>query len=390
MRNELSLLVGLKNNIEYSKNFYTTTRALYPDAEIVFVSYGSTDGTHEWLDSLNDANVIYYYEPVQKTFSDTYNKCTQLATKSHVVFVHNDMVLSPGFIETLTPQLREDRVISYTVVEPPIFASDERPNKLIKDFGEDLLSLNIQAFYDFAANRNASNDLVEYNSGVSFFLCLPRKVLLETGGLDRLFNPMFCEDDDLVLRLRLKGLKFFISLNTLCYHFVSKTSRFSEEYQFKTKIIEQNSNKNFIRKWGFPVSSPVKKKFNTGFIIKNATIEVVAEVEPYASEVYLDIDPLAYIKHEQPNTGINLKQRLLPFNAVKGNDILISLDAKRFSNKTTNVLRHLVEIIDRHVNRQFNIFEKLIGKNNFRFQADILHIHIINLRSSEHSLINLK
>jgi GT2 family glycosyltransferase len=41
---------------------------------------------------------------------------------------------------------------------------------------------------------------------------------------------MFCEDDDLILRLKLYGLNHFTSLDAICYHFVSKTSRFSEEY----------------------------------------------------------------------------------------------------------------------------------------------------------------
>jgi hypothetical protein len=50
MENNISLLVGLKNNLDYNKHFYKTTRELYPDVEICFVSYGSTDGTNEWLD----------------------------------------------------------------------------------------------------------------------------------------------------------------------------------------------------------------------------------------------------------------------------------------------------------------------------------------------------
>jgi hypothetical protein len=59
--NNISLLVGLKNNLNYNKHFYSTTRELYPEVEICFVSYGSTDGTHEWLDSLQDNNVKYFH-----------------------------------------------------------------------------------------------------------------------------------------------------------------------------------------------------------------------------------------------------------------------------------------------------------------------------------------
>ena len=68
MKNNISLLVGLKNNLDYNKHFYETTRELYPDVELCFVSYGSIDGTHEWLDSLNDKHVRYFYSEQNKTF----------------------------------------------------------------------------------------------------------------------------------------------------------------------------------------------------------------------------------------------------------------------------------------------------------------------------------
>ena len=54
MKNNISLLVAIRNNLEYSKHFYKTTRELYPDVEICFSSYGSTDGTDTWLESLKE------------------------------------------------------------------------------------------------------------------------------------------------------------------------------------------------------------------------------------------------------------------------------------------------------------------------------------------------
>jgi hypothetical protein len=64
----ISTLVGLRNNLEYSQKFYKRFREIYPTEELVFVSWGSSDGTHEWLDSLNDENLIYFYSEESKTF----------------------------------------------------------------------------------------------------------------------------------------------------------------------------------------------------------------------------------------------------------------------------------------------------------------------------------
>ena len=227
MKFNISLLVGLKNNLDYNKHFYLTTRELYPDVEICFVSYGSTDGTHEWLNSLNDKNVNYFYSPENKTFSDTFNKATKLATKEYVAYLHNDIVLAPGFLENLEKHVSPNNVVSYTTIEPPIFAGHERPGKLLQDLGTDLKTFDKDKLYQFVEQKQSEyKDKIE--QGITFFMCLRREVLLQIGGMDNLFNPMFCEDDDLILRLKLYGLNQFTSLDAICYHFVSKTSRFSE------------------------------------------------------------------------------------------------------------------------------------------------------------------
>ncbi|MCD8740719.1 glycosyltransferase [Mucilaginibacter roseus] len=388
MKNNISLLVGLKNNLDYSKNFYHTTRAIYPEVEIVFVSYGSTDGTHEWLDGLNDPYLVYHYSAEQKTFSDTFNKCTELATKDYVAYAHNDMILAPGFIESLEQLIAEDTVITYTTIEPPIFAGHERPGKIIKDFGDNIENQNIAYLYSFVRELQQTNNVNGEPSDLTFFLCVFRKVLLEIGGLDPLYNPMFCEDDDLILRLKLLGLKTIVSHNAICYHFVSKTSRSSDEYKDRTKLIEENSNRNFTRKWGFLNSSPIKHKYNLGFILKNGTDDLLRKIEPFCTSVYTDHDANGYILSEQPNTAFDLNTRIKPLQAEKNNDMLVNIDGSRFTDDSYNAIRYLNEIITRRANKKLGFFEKLIGKSNFKFKRANLTIEIKQLRNLEHTLIN--
>jgi GT2 family glycosyltransferase len=102
---------------------------------------------------------------------------------------------------------------------------------------------------------------------------MPRLKLLEIGGMDNLYNPMFCEDDDLIKRWELIGMNCFTALDSMCYHFVSKTSRFSNEYINRTQQIEHNSNRNFIRKWGFRKSIH-NKTYDIGFRMKNCNLEL--------------------------------------------------------------------------------------------------------------------
>lgn len=385
---DISLLAGLKNNLEYSKNFYYTTRALYPDVEIVFTSYNSNDGTNEWLDSLNDDNLIYFCSAEDKTFSDTYNKCTSLATRKYVAYTHNDIVLTPNFIENIEKHVNDNSIICYTTIEPPIFADDERPGKIVKDFGSDIESLNVPALYEYSLKIQAENkDGIIEGIGTTFFLCVNRETLLSIGGLDRLYNPMFCEDDDLILRLRLLGLKTLTSLDAICYHFVSKTSRFSEEYQERTKRIELNSNKNFVRKWGFRNSSSAKKKFDTGLILQHGDKETLAKLEPWFSIIYTDCNIADYIKDEQPNTAIDLSAKIKPLNAPKTNDILIKCNATKLNNKALKKLERINAIIADKINAPVNLFAKLLRINHLKFKYSIFHINIIRAVSHEDQLI---
>ena len=345
MKHNISLLVGLKNNLEYNKHFYQTTRALYPDVEICFVSYGSTDGTHEWLDSLADTNLKYFYSAEIKTFSDTFNRAAQLATCEYVAYLHNDIVLAPMFLENLQKHVSSNNVVSYTTIEPPIFAGHERPGKLIQDFGVELETFDKDALYKFIDSQ------IKYyenktESGITFFMCMPKDKLLEIGGLDSLFNPMFCEDDDLIRRWQLLGMNCFTSLDAICYHFVSKTSRFSEEYQNKTQQIEMKSNRNFIRKWGNRSNAP---KFNIAFRIKNCTFQLLELLEPWCDRVYSDTDWMKYIVLEQPNTKFDLRKRchsLTETDRYDYDDVVIEIDGTRFIQQDFDYIQRMCEILN--------------------------------------------
>ena len=375
MENNISLLVGLKNNLDYSKNFYYSTRHLYPELELCFVSYGSTDGTNEWLDSLNDSNLKYFYSDEKKTFSDTFNKAAELSTKDYVAYLHNDIVLAPGFVEDLVKYQGENNVVSYTTIEPPIFTDHERPGKIIWDFGVDIQNFNNDGFLEFV-KENKEYHKNQTAPGVSFFMMMPKKILLDIGGMDSLFNPMFCEDDDLILRFKMLGMNMFTSLDSICYHFVSKTSRFSEEYQNQTRQIEQSSIRNYIRKWGNRDESP---KYDIGFVINNADPNSLGGLEPWCNNVYISDENLKndYINYEQSKTKYSLNERIKIINKddIK-NDIIVEFDGTKINNDNFLLIQQLSKII------------KESGDIGL-FELDIFKIHIKNLTEYQHNLINI-
>jgi GT2 family glycosyltransferase len=347
--NNISILVGLKNNLDYSKHFYKTTRALYPKIELCFVSYGSTDGTHEWLESLNDPNLKYFYSTKNKTFSDTFNKAAELSTKEYVMYSHNDIVLTPNFIENIEKYIGPNNIVSYTNIEPPIFAGHERPGKIIKDLGVDLKTFNLKELYEFASQKQ--DEFKDKNiEDISFFMCIPKDIYFKMNGLDNLYDPMFCEDIDLCVRLKLLGMKFIMSLDAISYHFVSKTSRFSDEYKTKTALIERNSNLNFIRKWGClvkPIEMLDPIKYNISYIVKNCNLQLLEILEPWCDKIYIDDKNICfeYINKEQINTKYNLSEKVLDKSKIDKNDIIVEFNATQLNQNNFQILQQLPDII---------------------------------------------
>lgn len=355
MENNISLLIGLKNNIEYTKFFYQHTRELYPDVEIVFVSYGSTDGTNIWLDNLEDSNVKYFYSEDNKTLSDTYNKATSIATKKYVCFLHNDMVLGKDFLENLSKSLDSDNIFCYKVVEPPIFDDDNRDWKIIKDFGDEFKTFKFSDFYQYEKEYlDGIVELKKITVHTSFFLSVQRETLLKIGGLDSLFNPMFCEDDDLILRLKMLGLKTTLVQKALVYHFVSKTSRFSEEFVNKTRQIEAKSHRNFIRKWGFSNTSKSLAKYDIGIVLEHGNLNVLSQLEPYSSVIYVDFPFDEYIDSEQKNTKINLANRIKSVSETANHDVMIYINGKKINGRTINTLHNISDIIIKNKIKNIN------------------------------------
>lgn len=384
MDNTISLLIGLKNNLEYSKSCYYSIRKNYPVAEIVFVSFGSSDGTDEWLNSLQDDNLVYFTSREEKTLSDTYNKAIEISTKDYVCFLHNDMVIGKNFLAEIGNSLEKHNLVYYKVIEPPIFAADKRLWKEIQDFGSDFETFRFDDFFQFENQQKKQEGA--FTEDVSFFLAAKKEILLKINGLDPLFRPMFCEDDDLILRLRMSGEKTYVCPNAMVYHFVSKTSRFSEEFQNKTKKIEENSLRNFIRKWGFMNQSKVKKKHNIGLILENPNEEAVRTLEIFADHLYSDFNADQYIETEQKNTLFNLKERFRAKSEDISDDIVITFDAKKLSEKNLYTFRNLAEIIEEFKSSKKNIFQKIFGKENV-FKINNLKIEIVNDRSHEKQLI---
>lgn len=315
----LSLVLAVYNNLHLTKNCYKQIRELYPLTPLIISSGGSNDGTMEWLESVEDNNLFYTHTNKKLSFSETYNRGIEMVKTKRLVLIHNDMVIGRYFLENLERLSQDDTLLCYTTIEPPIFKGHKRPGKVIMDFGSSFEDFNYDLFNNYVEKNKDSNDL--YDGGV-FFMSGTKDLFEDVGYFDGFtFTPAFCEDDDFLIRTKLKGYKLKTTESAITYHFVSQTSRFSEEFIDVRYKYEYNSNRNFIRKWGLPISSFhlidyqksdnfIYKKEKIGLILDGNDFYLLQNLEPFFDKINCDellID--SYIKDEQKNTNYNLRDK---------------------------------------------------------------------------------
>jgi hypothetical protein len=263
---------------EYTNNILNNIRAIYPNENEVEIIVEENDNVD---------------------LGTNYNNAVAKATSEKIILLHNDMIIKPGFVETMSKHIVKGRVTTYTRVEPPIYL-DTYPGKFLLDCGYDLSSFNKEKFNQL----NIEEDLINGGSQL-FFGCLKEDYLK----LDNItFSPpqMWCSDDDLHLRYKLAGFEHKVS-SAYVYHFVSKTSRSTSDYQ----VIEQQSNINFIKKWGFRDS------------IHNVVYKKSIKIT---------------------NSNPQLEQVLNPwFN--EGQDIIVEVNGNTFTQEDFNVIQQLNDII---------------------------------------------
>jgi GT2 family glycosyltransferase len=309
---------------------------------------------------------IILQEDDSLTMGNNYNKAVEKANGKKIILLHNDMILKPGFVEEMDRHITRNRITTYTRVEPPIY-TDTYPGKILLDCGNNLETFNKKKFEEIKVEES----LVDGGTQL-FFGCFKEDYI----GIDGDTFKLFCEDDDFHLRCTIAGFERKVS-SAHVYHFVSKTSRTTEDYQ----QIEFNSNKNFIRKWG---SRNNNIRYNIAFIAKHANMQIVETLEPWCDKFYIE-DKMQtiitnYIEREQPNTKFDLSKRILTLehnNPQGENDIVVEFDATKLSQQSFNIIQQLPNII------------KESGEVG-EFELDIFKITIISLIEYQNDLIYLK
>ena len=383
---KITFVIPSRNNLEFLQLAYKSIRNLETKHEILVLNDASTDGTQEWIDSLEDEDLITHHNPGPERIGivGMFDKGIEMARTEIIFAFHSDMVAAPDLDKHVLKHLKRGTVVSATRVEPPLHP--DGPEKMLVNFGIEVEDFNMDNFNNWVNNEYKPKHNTLVTEGIFAPWCMYKEDFLAIGGHDELFAPQSKEDSDLFNRFVLNGYKVLQTWEGLVYHFTSRGSRFNKHAGGGAGI---NSNewlytttknmRNFIRKWGTPVKHDalmkpqILPKYDIGIIMQNANIEMLRALEPWCSTIYADCDIMEYITLEQANTSMDLKDRVKPYDNEKQNQILIEVNPM-FNQQDFEYLNQLPSILKD---------SGAVGE----FQLGNLKITIIALDTFEHKLI---
>jgi GT2 family glycosyltransferase len=182
--------------------------------EFVVVDNGSTDGTVAYLQECADVTLIVNRE--NRGYPAAINQAIRVAKGQQLLILHNDTVVTTGWLRKLLHTLDVDRQIG--LVGPCTNCATTR-QQISTSYAEDLLGLD-----DFAWERGKTNRATEEVPHLdSFCLLVRRDVMDRIGGFDEAFSPGGGEDEDYCLRAAGIGYRSAIVSNAFVHHLGGRT-----------------------------------------------------------------------------------------------------------------------------------------------------------------------
>jgi len=399
---KISLIQPSRNNLKYLKWSYNAIRKNQGihNVEVCIADDASTDGTWDWCLEMMDKDPLFKAirneGPTRLGHTILYDRLVnEVATNDICMIYHADMYLCPGALDSIEEHLTDKTIVSLTRIEPPLHP--DGPEKVLMDFGiepeefreDDLLEW-------FTKPIDSTGGYQPKHDGPTDGIFAPwafwKKDFQEIGGHDPIFAPQSKEDTDIFNRFQLNGIKFIQTWKGCVYHMTCRGSRFADgakrnpngEVFMKNRETDewlkqnQKSTREFLRKWGHyckhdalmkPIIPP---KYDVGFIVKNANLQLIEALEPWCNTIYCDIEVSDYISKE--DTSFNLYDKFLPLESKKQNNILVEIDGNRFTQQDFQIINQFSEIIQDSGE---------IGE----FELGNLKINIIDLTTFEKELI---
>jgi len=370
---KISFIQPSRNNLKYLKWSYNSIRQnLSKEHEICWADDFSDDGTWEWMQETakKDGNIkiIRNDGPNRLGHTILYDTLVDIASNDIVMIYHADMYACPDMDKEVLKHLEPGKVVSATRIEPPLHP--DGPEKVLVDFGIEPEEFKEDELFKWLEDDKIHSE-DKITNGIFAPWAIYKKDFQDIGGHDPLYAPQSKEDSDIFNRMKLKGYELIQTWQGFVYHMTCRGSRFKDgalrnpagqvfmKGRESSEWLAQNlkSTRNFIRKWGHMVKHDdllnpiIPHKYDIGFKAYNCNIDLLRELEPWCSKIYLDYGSdytHDYKKEEQPNTAFNLQEKIKMYgnaDLTRYNDIIVEFDCNKLTAQNFQIIVNLSEML---------------------------------------------
>lgn len=234
---DVSVIVPIYNQVsttlECLASIARTQTAL--SYEVIVADDASSDGSTEILSGISNVKLVI--QPSNVGFLLNCNNAAQHARGRWIVFLNNDAQVSIGWLDAL---VRVCSLANVGAVGPrmvyPNGVLQEAGVRVKKDGAVEMIGLGD----DPDSPRWSYVREVDYVSGAC--LLLERSLFMELGGFSELLAPAYCEDLELCLRIRQRGLKVMYTPEAEIVHHLSKSSN-AVGNSYKMSLIARNTQR---------------------------------------------------------------------------------------------------------------------------------------------------
>lgn len=209
------------------------------DHEMIVVDNGSTDGTVSWLRA-NHPWVKIVALPENRYFVRGNAVGVAAATRDVLVFLNNDMVVNPGFLEPLLEGLRDPDVFATT---SEVFFRDATKRR--QETGRTRGTIHngwLKLAHAVPSDDERELDYVPTLWAGGGSCAVDRRMFHELGGFDSLFDPFYMEDMGLSYQAWKRGYRVLFTTKSSVVHEHRGTSRKAFGDRYVDNTIRRNQH----------------------------------------------------------------------------------------------------------------------------------------------------
>jgi GT2 family glycosyltransferase/glycosyltransferase involved in cell wall biosynthesis len=238
-----SIVIPVYNQAAYTLACLRTLAEHPPAAacEILVIDDGSRDETADWMPQI--AGLRYHRRAANGGFIAACNDGAALAKGDCLVFLNNDTVPQPGWLDTLLATF--DARADVGLVGAQLIYPDGRLQEAGGVVFDDGSAWNYGRFDSPDDPRYASVRDADYCSGAA--IAVPAPLFRDLGGFDTRYAPAYYEDTDLAFAVRARGLRTLYQPASRVVHLEGITS--GTDTASGTKAYQVRNRGVFAGKW---------------------------------------------------------------------------------------------------------------------------------------------